>query len=239
MQADWTRDLLTKGASSKLAWGDTIRNLIILKEIEEMEPLIVVEAGCGNHHPMGKLIAGASIDSHYVGIDGRWAASQAVLDTHGKRQFAGVWHDLSQGLPLKNNSVDVLLCLEAMEHFVKHETDVMVFFAEVKRTLRKGGTFWLATPNPGHGPLQHPHCHDVEFAYEEIVEMLSRKGMVLSSACNYRARPDNIYNMRELQLMKSRQLPFALEHTLNLVNSHTRENNSVFEGNVLYKVVNY
>lgn len=46
--------------------------------------------------------------------------------------------------PLEDESFDVILCLEVLEHLA---IDPMAMMAEVNRVLRPGGTFVLTTPN--------------------------------------------------------------------------------------------
>ncbi len=51
--------------------------------------------------------------------------------------------DLTQVLPFANESFDVLLAVEVMEHIFDHE----LFFREAHRILKKGGVLFFTTPN--------------------------------------------------------------------------------------------
>lgn len=50
---------------------------------------------------------------------------------------------LEQGLPVKDNYADMLICQEGMEHF----SDQLHAFKEFNRVLKKGGTLLITTPN--------------------------------------------------------------------------------------------
>ncbi|NDD55339.1 hypothetical protein EBZ39_16005, partial [bacterium] len=68
---DWTESLIRSSTQSKLGWADSLRNAMILNDITETNPNTVVELGCGNHHPVGKMIAGHGLEPNYIGVDAR------------------------------------------------------------------------------------------------------------------------------------------------------------------------
>jgi SAM-dependent methyltransferase len=183
----WARG---KGLDSRLAWADHMRNVALAMELRSLEPLVVLEVGCGARHPMGVMIAGMELDTHYLGLDVNRPFALNVLNTKFRRPAVGIAHDASEGLPLVDECVDYCLCLEAMEHFCTRYADVEAFFGEVERVLRPGGNFVLATPVPAGEVLMHPHCHEHEFPPEVITLATRTAGLELDTVFNYRARPE-------------------------------------------------
>jgi len=52
--------------------------------------------------------------------------------------------DLQNTFPIANNSADIVLCTETIEHLPNQ----YFFFKEVARIVKPGGSFFLTTPNP-------------------------------------------------------------------------------------------
>jgi len=57
--------------------------------------------------------------------------------------------DATQGIPLANNTADLLICQEGIEHF----PDQLAAFKDFNRVLKKNGTLIITTPN--HSNLKH------------------------------------------------------------------------------------
>lgn len=71
-------------------------------------------------------------------------------------------------LPIKRNSVDVVISFETIEHVPMNEQKA--FVAEVYRVLKPGGTFLCSTPNKEFSPGHVDHTR--EFTPAEFFEML-------------------------------------------------------------------
>lgn len=100
---------------------------------------IVVDAACGGGHGLGLLgkkarsIVGGDID-HSILVSCR---------RHYQDRFPLVEWDV-QDLPLGNNTVDVLILLEALYYLA----DPGRFIRECRRVIRPGGHLLLSMPNP-------------------------------------------------------------------------------------------
>jgi SAM-dependent methyltransferase len=77
----------------------------------------------------------------YVGVDIDEATLRRIPD-YDPRVF--LCHDVNDGLPFDDDSVDYYVCLEILEH-LEHPTR---FLQEVRRTMRPGGRLILSVPNP-------------------------------------------------------------------------------------------
>ncbi len=72
-------------------------------------------------------------------------------------------------IPLEDNSVDVVVSFETIEHIEDYET----FMAEVKRILKDDGLFILSTPNDVEFPeTNHFHIH--EFERRELEKLVKK-----------------------------------------------------------------
>jgi SAM-dependent methyltransferase len=173
---------------SRLSWADTVRNVTLADVLRELEPVTVLEVGCGSMHPMGRIIAGMELDTHYFGMDVNMVHAVEVCTLNGRRPAVGIAHDASKSWPIADDTIDIILCLEALEHFATTET-LPQFFKECERVSKQSSQIWLATPvPPAEGLLMHPHCHNVEFMRNELVDAAYDEGWRLDICYNYRAR---------------------------------------------------
>lgn len=205
--------------------------------LSQMEPNIVLEVGCGHSSPMGQLIAGMDIDTMYVGTDinldyAKSAHHHNHLTT--RRPFVGIACDANAGIPMIDESVDVVMCLEALEHFATTGAKLEGFFKEVKRVLQEWGSFWLATPVPGPGGfVQHPHCHEHEWSPAAIEQAADVAGMKITASWNYRARQEPI-----AQRLEGRYIPFMEDDFPAMVHAFTlpqiTRGTDLLPGNAIY-----
>jgi len=83
----------------------------------------------------------------------------------------------AEQLPFANNSFDVVVSIETIEHLKNHEN----FLVECRRVMKDGGTFICSTPNKEVMPLnptspEKPSnpFHIKEYSVEEFQQLLSR-----------------------------------------------------------------
>lgn len=95
----------------------------------------VLDVGCR----YGALTRSYLHGNHVVGLDvDRWALQEAAgfgIDTH--------WADAEQGLPFEDDTFDVVVAGELLEHV----RDPGQLVSEARRVLRAGGTFVGSVPN--------------------------------------------------------------------------------------------
>lgn len=205
---------------SRLSWADTLRNVRIANWLHHAEPNVVLEIGCGLDHPVGRMIAGMGLDTHYVGLDVVPEHAVRVLLEKGKRAFAGVNHDITQGLPFRDESVDVVLSMEMLAQAVRDEEGLRNIFAEIRDVLKPWGWFFLATPvtEPGT-PLQHPHCHTVEHSAQDMLTIAADRGFRLMTCFNYRAKPvvaEQMHDRLDEVIGNQAMLPASVEDAFML-----------------------
>ena len=90
---------------------------------------------------------------------------------YSNREFAGKNIEFLVGdavkIPLEDNSVDVVVTFETIEHVKKYE----IFLKEIDRVLKKDGLLLISTPNSlEFSEGNHFHLH--EFEYKELIGLL-------------------------------------------------------------------
>lgn len=127
----------------------------------------VLDAGCGVGWG-SMLLAGAGAES-VVAVDISPVAIEAAREREGAEDVDFRVSDL-EDLPLEDDSVDVVVCFEAIEHVYRPA----VALDEVRRVLRPGGMLLISSPNRGVYPAGNPfHFH--EYTTEELeVELRDR-----------------------------------------------------------------
>jgi len=137
------------------AWKKVILFSIITKKIfdvlKEKEEIIIADLGCGNCYLLSMLeynfVEYPSKRIKYYGID---LKESVLLDTYNrlkdeikKIDAVLMLHNLLNGIPLEDKSVDVIVCLEVIKYW--DYKDVYKFFDEIKRVLKDDGLFFLST----------------------------------------------------------------------------------------------
>lgn len=84
-----------------------------------------------------------------------------------------------QSIPLKDDSIDVIICLEGFEHVPKNTGTR--FIEESKRVLRPDGLLIMTCPVLNeHGKSTGNPYHLCEYPEYELIEMLNEKFRILS-----------------------------------------------------------
>lgn len=101
----------------------------------------VLDIGC-NTGRGGVLLKKNNPSFEVTGID----IVRDRLDRLPKEAYSNVIHGSTTQIPCKDNSFDVIVAGEFIEHL--HPSDVDCTISEVFRILKMGGRFLLTTPNP-------------------------------------------------------------------------------------------
>jgi SAM-dependent methyltransferase len=131
----------------------------------------VLDLGCRD----GALTQAYTTGNEVVGVD----ADRDALAEAAKLGIETQWADLDEALPFEDESFDVVVAGELLEHL----RDPARFASEVRRVLRRGGAFVASVPNAfrlknrlrfliGRKPENDPtHLH--MFSPDELRELLS------------------------------------------------------------------
>ena len=128
---------------------------------------IACGSGYGSNYLLGrgaKSVVGGDISASAIECAQRFYSRQGVKFVH---------LDATQRLPFADNSFEVIVSMETIEHLKQYER----FLTECKRVLKENGDFICSTPNKGHGIPEiekFSAYHDHEFYVEEFQELLSR-----------------------------------------------------------------
>ncbi len=135
--------------------------------------LRVAEVGCGGGHGTVQLSAAGA--THVDGFDLDAAAIANAQSTYGNDRLA--FHVANaEGIPVEDESYDLVVSLETIEHVEDDEA----YVREVARIVKSGGTLICTTPNrlltnPGKSIVDQPFNkhHIREYTVAELRERLS------------------------------------------------------------------
>jgi ubiquinone/menaquinone biosynthesis C-methylase UbiE len=111
-------------------------DLIIAKR-----PSRALKVGCGTGHWLSALRDSVE---YLCGID---RSMEMLRHAYAKCPGAGLLRATAQTLPLRDESLDLVFCVNAIHHFEQFEE----FIAEAKRLLRPAGTLVVIGMDPHHG----------------------------------------------------------------------------------------
>jgi ubiquinone/menaquinone biosynthesis C-methylase UbiE len=127
----------------------------------------VLDIACGSGIGSSFLLESGA--SRVTGVD----IDRPSLET-AARTYPGVdfkWGDASREIPLPNESVDVVVSFETIEHFANQDR----FLEECRRVLRSSGTFICSSPNRDASRWFPPsRFHVKEFGATEFLAIMGR-----------------------------------------------------------------
>lgn len=136
---------------------------------EFVRDLDVLDVACGEGYGSALL---AQTARAVTGVD-----LSAAAVTHAQSSYATTnlryIESSALELPLENNSVDIVVSFETLEHFREHDR----FLAEVKRVLRPRGLLLISTPDrDNYSPSATPAnpFHQLELTNNEFKALLAR-----------------------------------------------------------------
>lgn len=129
----------------------------------------VLDLGCSDGYG-SFLIAKKSKETIALDVD-----ENTIESARKKYNMANLKFVLGSALSLKwNNKFDIVVSFQVIEHL----SDVELYLREIKKVLKKGGTFIVSTPNRllrlknGEKPWNKFHVH--EFEKEELKQILDK-----------------------------------------------------------------
>lgn len=193
--------LIPKLHSKSIAYGEHLARYRCVSEL--VKGKIVLDIACGTGYGTQML---ADTAKKVYGID----VSKEAVDYAAKNYPHKNVH-YKQGdarkIALQDNSVDVIVSLETIEHIPEPE----VFVNEVKRVLKKDGLFIVSTPNDDEftdGNIYHVH----EFDFKELDRLMKKyfknfdyyfQGSWFSSGILSKKKFETEFRDNQLELKKS------------------------------------
>lgn len=133
---EWTGERLTTGKSSEIVIHHLHRYAIAMDLVKEKVVLDIASGeGYGSNlmASVAKSVIGADIDEEVVKF-----AQLKYIKPNLEYRVGG-----ADKMPVENNSIDVVVSFETLEHHDKHEE----MFIEIKRVLKKDGLLIMSSPD--------------------------------------------------------------------------------------------
>lgn len=127
----------------------------------------VLDIACGSGY--GCLLLVSAGAKKIIGIDN---AKDAIIYAKKKYPHQKITYGVGDAgnIPLKNNSIDVVVSFETIEHV----EDYKKFVQEIHRVLKKNGVVIMSTPNALLGTEEANPFHIKEFTREEFTGLLGK-----------------------------------------------------------------
>lgn len=147
----------------KQMYFDHIRRYEFASEFVKNKQVLDVACGTG----YGSLLLAKSAARRVFGIDISKKTIKYAQKHYPHKKLKFVVGDATD-IPLANNSVDVVVCFETLEHVKKYRK----LLDEVKRVLRKNGLLVISTPNKLLSNRGDNPYHVREFGEKEFGDIL-------------------------------------------------------------------
>ncbi len=121
------------------AWKEEIRKRMFEQFIKEHKGVEVIDLGCRDGHLTNEITQNRRL----TGVDIDSKALERYKIRHVDNNPTVIQHDLNTPLDIDNNSFDIAIAGEIIEHLREPEQ----FVSEVHRILKPGGIFTGSTPN--------------------------------------------------------------------------------------------
>lgn len=163
-EADWDRLLEETWDDAGRTWPNRVRGIQSITRREDK----ILDVGCGN----GSILR-ALKDLGYSRLFGLELSSVSV----DRLSELGITmqHGKLPKIAFDDNSVDVVIASEVMEHILFHKR----FLSEVHRVLKPGGQALIFVPNNCMGPISEP-SHVRTYTKNSLQSLLGQFGEVRS-----------------------------------------------------------
>lgn len=140
-------------------------------------------------NPEGKSICDLGAGKNPISQRYNFSASKTVTVDIDEDNFPDVLHDLTRKFPFKNNSFDIVIACEILEHL--HDTGF--FLKEIKRILKPKGNLVMSVPNvcsmkyrlafllgriPAHASKVYGY-HVRDFNKSDLINTIEKHGFVV------------------------------------------------------------
>ena len=164
-----TLNNIAKGKLWATCYIQFVNFLRIMREIVKTD--VILDVGCGQAELLTVIRNNYSTAS-YIGLE--------LNDTNVKKckkffrqpkREALIQHDVTLGLPIKDNSIDVVTCNFLLEHLPKDKSDFV--FKELTRVCKPKGLILITMPFRKKGEPNGEPKHVHEWTREEIDEQIA------------------------------------------------------------------
>ncbi len=154
--------MIPEFSAGRVVYGEHIVRYEAVLPIVKNKTVLDIASGSGYGT---KLLS--SNAKHVTGVD----VSKEAIE-YSKANYAAKNVTFKQGdgviIPLEDNSVDIVVSFETIEHIDKYVS----FMKEIKRVLKKDGIFILSTPNDIEYSVEN-HFHIHEFQKKELQDLVN------------------------------------------------------------------